>query len=58
MRLLLSLCFVMACQKDAGESVSAGGDVNGGGYDDLLIGALGDSTTGAYAGAAYLLFAR
>jgi len=42
----------------AGESVSGGGDVDGDGQDDLLIGAYGESTAGAFAGAAYLLFAR
>ena len=39
----------------AGWSVAAAGDVNGDGFDDLLIGARGESTVGSLSGAAYLL---
>ena len=39
----------------AGGSVCMGGDVNGDGADDLLVGALYESTGGGYAGAAYLV---
>ena len=40
----------------SGKSVAAAGDVNGDGYDDLLIGAPGSDTSGANAGSTYLLF--
>ena len=40
---------------NAGWSVSGGGDVNGDGIDDLVIGARFESTGASQAGAAYLL---
>ena len=39
----------------AGSSVAGLGDVNGDGYDDLLVGASGQDSGGGNAGAAYLL---
>jgi hypothetical protein len=39
-----------------GSSVASAGDVNGDGYDDLIIGAQGESNHGAYSGAAYVVF--
>jgi hypothetical protein len=39
----------------AGYSLSGAGDINGDGYDDLLVGADGESTVGDNAGAAYLV---
>ncbi len=38
-----------------GVSVSTAGDVNGDGYDDILVGARFDNDVGTYAGAAYLI---
>ncbi|MCJ9430065.1 beta strand repeat-containing protein [Kordiimonas marina] len=40
----------------SGFSVSSAGDVNGDGYDDILIGAHGADPNGAYSGAAYVVF--
>jgi hypothetical protein len=40
----------------AGTSVSAAGDVNGDGFDDLIIGAPGNNIGGTNAGAAYVFF--
>jgi len=39
-----------------GKSVSAAGDINGDGIDDLIIGAIFAGTEGAYAGASYVVF--
>jgi Ca2+-binding RTX toxin-like protein len=39
-------------------SVSAAGDVNGDGIDDLIVGAPGDDSGGYDAGAAYVIFGR
>ncbi|WP_051410422.1 integrin alpha [Mesorhizobium sp. LNHC221B00] len=40
----------------AGFSVSSAGDVNGDGFDDLILGAPGGDDGGAYAGEAYVVF--
>ena len=40
----------------AGTSVSSAGDVNGDGFDDLIVGARGGDDGGSYAGEAYVLF--
>jgi hypothetical protein len=40
----------------AGASVSEAGDVNGDGFDDLIIGAPTNKSGGTYAGAAYVVF--
>ncbi|HMR31255.1 MAG TPA: hypothetical protein PKA13_09585 [Geminicoccaceae bacterium] len=42
----------------AGSSVSAAGDVNGDGIDDLIVGAYSDPGGGHEAGAAYVVFGR
>ena len=39
-----------------GEAVSSAGDVNGDGFDDLIVGAVGNDAGGSGAGAAYVVF--
>jgi hypothetical protein len=42
----------------SGNSVSAAGDVNGDGFDDLIIGAYGAAPNGRRSGASYLVFGK
>ena len=42
----------------SGRAVSAAGDINGDGFADILIGAIGRDVNGAYAGATYMVFGR
>ncbi|MFW3145314.1 MAG: hypothetical protein ACMUIE_00700 [Thermoplasmatota archaeon] len=42
----------------SGVSVSGAGDVNGDGYNDLLIGASGNSEGGSWSGQTYLIFGK
>jgi hypothetical protein len=43
-------------QANLGASVASAGDINGDGYEDLIIGAPGDATLYPYAGSAFVLF--
>jgi len=45
-----------AVDDDSGDAVSAAGDVNGDGIDDLIIGAEGASPNGEYSGRSYVVF--
>ena len=40
----------------SGRSVSSAGDVNGDGFDDLIIGAVGDGPNGSYSGASFVVY--
>ncbi len=40
----------------SGRSVSGAGDVNGDGFDDLIVGAIGADPNGSYSGASYVVF--
>jgi hypothetical protein len=42
----------------SGFSVSSAGDVNGDGFDDLIIGASGADPNGKYSGASYVVFGQ
>ena len=43
---------------NSGYSVSGAGDVNGDGFEDLIIGAVGDDPNGSYSGASYVVFGK
>ena len=42
----------------SGVSVSEAGDVNGDGFDDLIVGAHGADPNGNYSGASYVVFGK
>ena len=42
----------------AGESVSTAGDVNGDGFDDVIIGAEGADSNGEASGSSYVVFGK
>ncbi|SDU32533.1 FG-GAP repeat protein [Nitrosomonas ureae] len=48
----------VAAGDGSGGSVSAAGDVNGDGFDDLLIGAPNAAPNGRYSGSSYVIFGR
>ncbi|MES2264890.1 MAG: Ig-like domain-containing protein [Pseudomonadota bacterium] len=47
-----------AAGDNAGRSVSAAGDVNGDGYDDLIVGASGADNGGSETGSSYVMFGK
>ena len=42
----------------SGRSVSSAGDVNGDGFDDLIVGAKNDDPNGSYSGASFVVFGK
>ncbi len=42
----------------SGSSVNSAGDVNGDGFDDLIVGAVFDDPNGAYSGASFVVFGK
>ena len=42
----------------SGRSVSSAGDVNGDGFDDLIVGAFGDAPNGGNSGASFVVFGK
>ena len=45
-----------AVSNQSGRSVASAGDVNGDGFDDLIIGAFGADPNGSFSGASYVVF--
>ncbi len=48
----------VAVRDYSGESVSNAGDVNGDGFDDVIVGALGADPNGDYSGSSYVVFGK
>ncbi|MSR13966.1 MAG: calcium-binding protein, partial [Gammaproteobacteria bacterium] len=48
----------VAAEDFSGIAVSAAGDVNGDGFDDLVVGAFGADPNGDYSGSSYVIFGR
>ncbi len=48
----------VAAGDHSGWSVSGAGDVNGDGYDDLIVGAYGAEPNGPYSGSSYVVFGK
>jgi hypothetical protein len=48
----------VAAEDYSGHSVSAAGDVNGDGFDDLVVGAIGADPNGVFSGASYVVLGR
>ena len=48
----------VAINDRSGSSVSGAGDVNGDGFDDLIVGASGADSNGIYSGSSYVIFGR
>ncbi|MDG1287244.1 MAG: hypothetical protein P8P30_06720 [Rickettsiales bacterium] len=48
----------VALSDNSGHWLSSAGDVNGDGYDDMMIGAYGAAPNGAKSGASYLIFGK
>ena len=47
-----------AAYTDSGDSVSNAGDVNGDGFDDLIVGASNAEPNGTWSGSSYVIFGR
>ncbi|MDT8858435.1 VCBS domain-containing protein [Paracoccaceae bacterium Fryx2] len=48
----------VSANDNSGFSVSSAGDVNGDGFDDLIVGALGDDPNGVSSGASFVVFGK
>ena len=48
----------VSANDSSGLSVSSTGDVNGDGFDDLIVGAYGDDPNGDYSGASFVVFGK
>ena len=47
-----------ANRDNSGGSVSTAGDVNGDGFDDVIVGAVGADSNGSYSGSSYVVFGK